>query len=472
MLTTSQILSHALEKTKIGTEAPVAVLEGSRGLQGHHLSSTYPQRKDVATYKRQPEYSEHSSTLPQRTKGHLVQNEPVVPPKHNYPADPVGKPPEKTKLPVTSGVASTAKLDTSGTQPRKEGNSGIQTAQPLRHSPMVIDLVSSDSDSPVPSKTFPKTKPLSNEPQEARPGLRMPSVNIGPIPTLTGVPPKPDPFTNGMVEPRQVWQKPPSTGKPISTSPEGKTQISQKPSTSSEPVATLSAHKSSDSDKPLLKLSHRWTHVTPERWRALSLDQRRQMLQDQHDEPKFDEFIYGPANADNHPRPSSQGKAPAEALPRPKRAPATHFRHFDPRVHWTHAYTKEWHERKQKEIADRGNRKAPHNFGRAAARRAQAKASVRPRKVELPERVERNPKWMAALAELDDMAKSYHEEQRAKARLRKKRKEAAAKDRDGDTEMQDVPPETSASAKDALVIGGMRRPLVEVMIRGRWRKTV
>ena len=124
--------------------------------------------------------------------------------------------------------------------------------------------------------------------------------------------------------------------------------------------------------------------------------------------------------------------------------------------------------KKQKEIANRGNRKAPQNFGQAAARRAKLKASVRPRRVDLPERVERNPKWVAALAELDDMAKSYHEAQRAKARLRKKRQKAA-KDKEGDTVMQDAPLETSESTKEAPIIGGMRRPLLEVMINRRWR---
>lgn len=97
------------------------------------------------------------------------------------------------------------------------------------------------------------------------------------------------------------------------------------------------------------------------------------------------------------------------------------------------------------------------------------KTSARPRKVDLPERVEKNPKWMAALAELDNMAKSHHEAQRAKARLRKKRQKAA-KDREGDTEMPDAPPETPASTKEAPVIGGMRRPLLEMMMRGRWRE--
>lgn len=54
-----------------------------------------------------------------------------------------------------------------------------------------------------------------------------------------------------------------------------------------------------------------------------------------------------------------------------KKAPDFVYAHIDPRVHWTRARPKDWHDAKQKEIAARGGRKA--NFGKAAQRAAAAR---------------------------------------------------------------------------------------------------
>ncbi|CAK7245020.1 MAG: hypothetical protein STHCBS139747_006586 [Sporothrix thermara] len=79
-----------------------------------------------------------------------------------------------------------------------------------------------------------------------------------------------------------------------------------------------------------------------------------------------------------HEKPEAVSGAAAAMLPSafsptaslcPSTKPADYvYAHIDPRVHWTQARTKDWHEAKQKEITARGGRKA--NFGLVAKRAA------------------------------------------------------------------------------------------------------
>ncbi|KAL7622837.1 hypothetical protein AAE478_006516 [Parahypoxylon ruwenzoriense] len=142
-------------------------------------------------------------------------------------------------------------------------------------------------------------------------------------------------------------------------------------------------------------------------WRNLNPEERRQAWIANHDPDKFDSYIYGKLNEPNRPGSALYNTPEYQQPPRPTR-PATRFAYIDPRVHWTHPHSKKWHLRKQEEIRERGTKKS--NFGKAAARAAQRRQEEGddPPRVGLPERVRSNPKWLAALDELDEMAEKYH----------------------------------------------------------------
>ncbi|KAH9907005.1 hypothetical protein F4778DRAFT_778431 [Xylariomycetidae sp. FL2044] len=163
-------------------------------------------------------------------------------------------------------------------------------------------------------------------------------------------------------------------------------------------------------------------------WKQLSPEERRQIWVAEHDPVKFDSYIYGPLNAPYHPKDPRFG-LPEIRYPEPRPVrPATHFMHLDARVHYSKRYSSDWHHDKQKEIRGRGNRKAKENFGRAAARSA-AVAPTRPSK-KLPKHVRENPKWMEALAELDEMADRAQARKRENAR-EKEHTEGKGKPRSG-----------------------------------------
>ena len=130
-----------------------------------------------------------------------------------------------------------------------------------------------------------------------------------------------------------------------------------------------------------------------------SLSTRHQKARERHDPGKFDSYIY---SAENEPfRPGSElfGKPWYELPPRQTR-PATYFAHIDPRIHWSQPRTQQWHENKKAEISGRGGRKA--RLGAAAT------SVTRRRRDEhrLPDRVENNPAWLAALDELDALVET------------------------------------------------------------------
>ncbi|KAI0836672.1 hypothetical protein F5Y06DRAFT_100611 [Hypoxylon sp. FL0890] len=159
-------------------------------------------------------------------------------------------------------------------------------------------------------------------------------------------------------------------------------------------------------------------------WRRLELEKKRQALISNHDPGKFDSYIYGENNEPFRPGSALFGLPPKFQPLRPT-LPAPHFAYIDPRIHWTFPRSEKWHHQKQKEIRERGNRK--RNFGQAAARAARRKRERGNTRVELPERVKNNPKWMAALDELDGMAEQYHAEKREEYNDLKEREERLKK---------------------------------------------
>ncbi|KAK8102522.1 hypothetical protein PG984_015668 [Apiospora sp. TS-2023a] len=234
-------------------------------------------------------------------------------------------------------------------------------------------------------------------------------------------------------------------------------------------AATVTGDKVSDSDRPLLTPDRRWKNITSERWQQLTPMQRRKMLVDMHDADEFDSVIYSKANESSKPKSVFYDIPPyaLRAIPSSRPMPKVSA-HFNPWTHWTHARTPEWHAQKQAEIKARGNRKDPQNFGQAAKRLAQGKATKGHlpsyRKQELPDRVKTNPSWMAALSELGKLEEAYHADQRAKAQQRKKRAKGKGKarlfDDDGDVEM-----DNPGSGGDAIV---QQRPTEFVLHRGDW----
>ncbi|ERT03028.1 hypothetical protein HMPREF1624_01332 [Sporothrix schenckii ATCC 58251] len=71
------------------------------------------------------------------------------------------------------------------------------------------------------------------------------------------------------------------------------------------------------------------------------------------------------------PLPTSYSSVSSSTSSSARKAPDFVYAHIDPRVHWTRARPKAWHDAKQKEIAARGGRKA--NFGKAVQRSAAAR---------------------------------------------------------------------------------------------------
>ena len=110
------------------------------------------------------------------------------------------------------------------------------------------------------------------------------------------------------------------------------------------------------------------------------------------DSSSLDALIYNQEGAAEPP----PGVIIPEAQPRPVKDPRF-FAHIDPRIHWCRPHSKEWHEKKQAEIKERGGRKA--NFGKAAERlKKQRLENPIPEEDLLPERVRENPEWMRAQA--------------------------------------------------------------------------
>ncbi|KAI0885855.1 uncharacterized protein GGS22DRAFT_188143 [Annulohypoxylon maeteangense] len=192
--------------------------------------------------------------------------------------------------------------------------------------------------------------------------------------------------------------------------------------------------------------------IRDQSWRSSNIEKKRQILISKHDPEKFDSYIYSKNNEPFRPGSALFGLPPWKQPARPTR-PAMHYAHIDPRIHWSHPRSETWHRKKQREIYERGNRK--DNYGQAAARAAKRKREDSHPTTSLPERVKSNPKWLAALDELDEMAEIYHAQKRAKFKGRKERKERGELknntgrqekeketipvDEDGDCEMTDNP---------------------------------
>ncbi|RYP43114.1 hypothetical protein DL768_010076 [Monosporascus sp. mg162] len=139
--------------------------------------------------------------------------------------------------------------------------------------------------------------------------------------------------------------------------------------------------------------------------KILNPEERRRILVEQHDPEKFDSYIYGKANEPFRPGSVLFNVPWYEQPARPVR-PATSFGYLDPRVHWTEPKPPQWYERKRKEVSERGGRKVNFGLGAASAARRKLEDRRANRWVRLPERVENNPKWLAALDEMDEMAQA------------------------------------------------------------------
>ncbi|RYO82732.1 hypothetical protein DL764_009565 [Monosporascus ibericus] len=137
----------------------------------------------------------------------------------------------------------------------------------------------------------------------------------------------------------------------------------------------------------------------------LNPEERRRILVERHDPEKFDSYIYGKANEPFRPGSVLFNVPWYEQPARPVR-PATSFGYFDPRVHWTEPKPPQWYGRKRKEVSERGGRKANFGLGPVSAARRKREDQRADRWVILPERVVNNPKWRAALEELDEMGQA------------------------------------------------------------------
>ncbi|KAI0595448.1 hypothetical protein F4775DRAFT_595233 [Biscogniauxia sp. FL1348] len=164
-------------------------------------------------------------------------------------------------------------------------------------------------------------------------------------------------------------------------------------------------------------------------WKRLTPEERRQARIAHHDPVQFDSYIYSELNRPNRPG-DPLFYMPEYARPSQPTRPATHFDYIDPRVHWNRPRSEQWLRNKRDEIATRGTRKAVSNFGRAAAhmaRRKEANANANVR-VAVPERVYRNPQWMAAVNVLDEMAAEHHKRERQKMRKEKEKEKLRARE--------------------------------------------
>ncbi|KAI0521875.1 hypothetical protein F5B22DRAFT_507941 [Xylaria bambusicola] len=161
-------------------------------------------------------------------------------------------------------------------------------------------------------------------------------------------------------------------------------------------------------------------------WKKMSPEERRLFWVSQHDADAFDAQIYSENNRPFRPGDKLFGLPEDELPPRPKRA-ATHFDYIDPRPSVPVYRFEEWYEKKQDEIKSRGGRKA--NFGKAVKRLAQQKSEAsnlsQKTQAAVPQRVQDNPKWLAAL----DILKQIEAQNRAKkrrARLAKQKETPAS----------------------------------------------
>jgi hypothetical protein len=162
-------------------------------------------------------------------------------------------------------------------------------------------------------------------------------------------------------------------------------------------------------------------------------------------EEEFDNIIYGQQGAAQPPR----GRWPVEqtSIPRKNHDPPTDplqqaasclYIHMDPRVHWTHNRSEEWHRAKRDEMAYRGTRK--DSVGKAAARMgakrlrrdlmrrampsyeaangAESRDSGRHidfgdvPEADLPDMVKANPEWLKAAAWMRECRQASVERQR------------------------------------------------------------
>ncbi|TGJ79994.1 hypothetical protein E0Z10_g8775 [Xylaria hypoxylon] len=141
-------------------------------------------------------------------------------------------------------------------------------------------------------------------------------------------------------------------------------------------------------------------------WKKMSAQERRLFWVSQHDPEAFDAQIYSENNRPFRPGDDLFGVTDYTLPPRPTR-PAIYFDYIDLRPRSPRQRFEEWYQRKQKEISARGSRKT--NLGKAVKRAVERKRAApipdpSQKRNALPRRVRDDPKWLAAVDVLDQIA--------------------------------------------------------------------
>jgi hypothetical protein len=166
------------------------------------------------------------------------------------------------------------------------------------------------------------------------------------------------------------------------------------------------------------------------KWTKMSPEERRLFWVSQHDPVKFDAQIYSEQNRPFRPGDALFQVAEYALPPRPTR-PATSFDYIDPRTHYSQQYSAEWYQKKQAEISARGNWKAnretlkqnKQHQPEAPAPKTNPKQNHKHK--DLPQYVQDNPQWLAALDVLENMEAQARDRRANKDRMRRTTKEKA-----------------------------------------------
>ncbi|TPX14413.1 uncharacterized protein E0L32_005377 [Thyridium curvatum] len=131
------------------------------------------------------------------------------------------------------------------------------------------------------------------------------------------------------------------------------------------------------------------------------------------DDIDLDSWIYNQEGASAPP--PGLSLVPKKEMPAPHADP--HYGHIDPRTHWSRERSQAWHAAKQKEIKERGGRKA--NCGKAAERLAkQRKTSGEKEEDTAREEVRENELWLRALQWVEKCDKQDWEKDKEASRQR------------------------------------------------------
>jgi len=132
-------------------------------------------------------------------------------------------------------------------------------------------------------------------------------------------------------------------------------------------------------------------------------------------QPSLESWIYSQEGAPPPPRGAQVSPVPPRA--RGDGRDTAFFAAINPLTHWTRERSAAWMEAKQREIKERGGRKA--QMGRVAERMAEQRrkdGGTRAADDRLPERIRNDPDWMLAMAWFDQCDKAQWEADKEAAR--------------------------------------------------------